>query len=119
MHTVLHAFQRDLHLELRPDDVWQVILAQFNFYINAHAKELRSVFVQYGGQKKLFLDIDPFCIWDCHVGTVAQRPAKMVKGNRSDPDMADWLLPKFTTTCDDDRSRMAMMLGHHEDLLLL
>ncbi|KAI1785227.1 hypothetical protein LXA43DRAFT_151204 [Ganoderma leucocontextum] len=30
------------HLRIRPDDVWLAILVQLNFYINAHAEELRS-----------------------------------------------------------------------------
>ena len=31
---IIRAFQQDLHLTIRPDDVWLAILTQFSFYVN-------------------------------------------------------------------------------------
>jgi hypothetical protein len=31
VHGIIRAFEQDLHLVLRPDDVWLAILVQFNF----------------------------------------------------------------------------------------
>ncbi|KAK5660211.1 hypothetical protein OQA88_13685 [Cercophora sp. LCS_1] len=110
VHTVLHAFQKDMHLELRPDDVWQAIMSQFGFYVNANAEELRHVFVNHGGQKQLELDITPLNIRTADVGVVAQGLASLVKENLADPELADWVMPKFSTTLDSDRAIAAMML---------
>ncbi|KAJ5890044.1 hypothetical protein N7504_010854 [Penicillium tannophilum] len=38
---------------IRREDVWFSILTQLNFFINAHAEELRSTFVAHDGQKAL------------------------------------------------------------------
>lgn len=110
VETVLHAFQHDMHLELRPDNVWHAIMSQFSFYINAHSEELRLVFVNHSGQKHLKLDITPYTIWDADVGHVSSRMAGLVKQNLADPDLADWLLPEFSTTLESDRVITAMML---------
>ena len=48
---LIHAFERDLHLEIRPDDVWLSIMTQFCMYINGNAERLRRVFVQHEGRK--------------------------------------------------------------------
>ena len=51
--TVLRAYNQHHHLVLRPDDVWQAIILQFNFYVNAHAEDLRHLFVPHKGKKHL------------------------------------------------------------------
>lgn len=39
MDTVVKAYNEHLHLEIRADDVWLTILAQFSIYVNEHAEE--------------------------------------------------------------------------------
>lgn len=46
-----YAYSRHHHLTLRPEDVWFAILSQLSFYINAHAEELRSLFVAHKGKR--------------------------------------------------------------------
>jgi hypothetical protein len=47
VNGVIRAFQQDLHLVLRPDDVWLAITTQFSFYVTtAHAEELRARYCQ-------------------------------------------------------------------------
>jgi hypothetical protein len=54
VNTVLKAYNQHYHLVIRPEDVWFSILVQLNVYINAHAEELRSMFVAHSGQKKSY-----------------------------------------------------------------
>jgi hypothetical protein len=58
---VMRAFQQDLHLVLRPDDVWLAITAQSSFYVNRHAEKLRTLFVAHEGKEELVVfDPAPF-----------------------------------------------------------
>ncbi|TDL19310.1 hypothetical protein BD410DRAFT_842215 [Rickenella mellea] len=43
---------------ITPDDVWISILSQLNFYLSAHAEELRGKFVSHDGQKGLIVECD-------------------------------------------------------------
>ncbi|TFK97240.1 hypothetical protein BDV98DRAFT_607709 [Pterulicium gracile] len=52
-HMTITAYNEHQHLVLRPDDVWIAILGQLNFYVNAHAKELRHHFVAHKGKNTL------------------------------------------------------------------
>ena len=47
VRTILSAWMQDVHLELRPDDVWHAILVQFSFFVNGNAEALRSVMVAH------------------------------------------------------------------------
>jgi hypothetical protein len=57
VHGIIHAFQQDLHLVLRPDDVCLAVITQFAFYVTGHAEELRSKFVAHEGTKNLVLEV--------------------------------------------------------------
>jgi hypothetical protein len=63
VHGIIHAFQQDLHLVLRPNDVWQAVISQFAFYVTGHAEELRSKFVAHTGTEHLVLEArETLCI---------------------------------------------------------
>lgn len=49
----LEAYNSHQGVILSPDDIWLFIILQLSKYINDHAEELRSVFVQHDGKKKL------------------------------------------------------------------
>jgi hypothetical protein len=53
--TEVKCYNGHQHLEIRPDDIWLSILTQSNFYANAHAEELREMFVAHQGKKNLKL----------------------------------------------------------------
>jgi hypothetical protein len=55
--TAIIAYNQHHHLIIRPEDVWFSVLVQLNVYINAHAEELRSIFVAHEGQKRLQLEV--------------------------------------------------------------
>jgi len=55
--SVVKAYNGHFHLVIRPEDVWFSILVQVNIYINAHAEEMREMFVAHEGQKELKLEV--------------------------------------------------------------
>ena len=75
------AFEQDLHLVLRPDDIWLAILTQFSLFVNNKAEELRSKFVAHEGKKDLILDIRPLSIWDQDIGSLARKMTKLLEEN--------------------------------------
>jgi hypothetical protein len=54
----VHAYNQHHHLIIRPEDIWFSILVQINVYINAHAEDMRSMFVAHEGKKELKLYAD-------------------------------------------------------------
>lgn len=108
-HTVIRAWQQDLHLKIRPDDVWLAILTQFSFFVNGNAEALRPVFVAHEGRVELVVDARPDTIETVDVGFVAQELASMVKQRLKDPNIATTLLPKFTTTTPHDQTTAAIV----------
>lgn len=109
VHGVLRAFQQDLHLTLRPDDVWLAIMTQFTFFVNGHADELRSSFVHHAHQETLSVDMRPQTLASVDMGLVARKMAALVQDKLVDPAIASMLLPEFTTTTDHDRATAAMV----------
>ncbi|KAL7942066.1 hypothetical protein V8C42DRAFT_333487 [Trichoderma barbatum] len=107
---IIRAFQQDLHLVLRPDDIWLAITIQLSFYINAHAEELRSFFVQHQGKKDLVIDLSPQTMANLDIPLAAKLFANLIQKNVLDPELKSWVLPDFSTTTDDDISVAAMVL---------
>ncbi|KAH8587431.1 hypothetical protein B0O99DRAFT_556691 [Bisporella sp. PMI_857] len=110
VNGIMRAFNQDLHLVLRPDDLWLAILTQFNFFVNGNAEELRSTFVAHGGKKQLELDIRPFSIFSANLGTLAQAMTGLIQENVKDPGLRDWIMPKFSTTTNEDSSVAAIIM---------
>jgi hypothetical protein len=108
-HTVIRAWQQDLHLRLRPDDIWLAILTQFSCFVNGNgnAEALRSIFVAHEGQQELAVDVDG-TIKSVDFGAIAQQLAAKAKERLVDPNIADTLLPTFTTTTPHDQAVAAM-----------
>ncbi|KAF9481143.1 hypothetical protein BDN70DRAFT_912402 [Pholiota conissans] len=97
VNTVKAAYNQHYHLIIKPDDVWMAILAQFNFYVNAHAEDLRHMFVTHEGKKELVIG----AVGSRHsvdFGALAVRMTKMIDENVIDKDLRDWILPDFSTT---------------------
>jgi len=47
------AYANHHHLRIRPDYIWLTILAQFSFYFQARAEQLRNKVVNFKGKKQL------------------------------------------------------------------
>lgn len=109
VNTLIWAFQQDLHLQLRPDDVWLGILTQLSFFVNGHAEDLRRVFVSHSGQRDISVDMRPSSLATLDVGFLARKLAAAVQSQLQEPTIASKFMLDFTTTTDDDRAIAAMV----------
>ena len=110
VHGIIRAFNQDLHLVLRPDDIWLAILTQFSFCVNGNAEQVRAHFVAHEGRKQLGVDVRPFPVFAADMGAVAQEFARLIQENVVDPELGAWALPRFSTTTDVDTSVAAVVL---------
>ena len=113
------AYNKHHDLVWRPDDVWQAILTQFSLYVTHSSEKLRDQFVEFKG--KCQLEIKAFgTLFTVDFGNLARRMVdEQIVENIKDPSIADWLIPKFTTTTENDRivasiSMMATLQSYFE-----
>lgn len=109
VYAAFHAYSKHHHLTIRPEDVWFAILSQLNFYINAHAEELRTYFVDHEGQKELTV----YAVGNIHTvdfGALAKHMTSLIQDNVKDPDLQDWIMPDFSTTTSSDRAVAAVLM---------
>lgn len=99
--AIFAAYCSHHNLELRPDDVWQAILAQFSLYVNANGETLRSKFVSHQGQKELTV-YDTGNLYTADFGLLSKKMADEIQKHIVDPAIKDWATPNFTTTTDND-----------------
>ncbi|KAF4626846.1 hypothetical protein G7Y89_g11311 [Cudoniella acicularis] len=113
------AYSNHQHLEIRPEDVWLSILSQVNIYINAHAEELRDVFVAHEGQKELDIEgEDPEISgggggrtnFSVDWGKFSYKMTDLIAKTIKDPTLREWILPSFSTTTELDRAVAAIMM---------
>lgn len=108
VRAALEAYNYHHHLVLRPEDVWFAVLTQFSFFVNAHAEELRSVFVAHEGKKGLVLS-DP---GQPDMGLMCRNMTKLIDANVVDPELRAWIMPAFsTTTMHDEVVASVIMMG--------
>lgn len=101
--VALDAYNKHHNLILRPDDVWQAILTQFSFYVNANAEGLRDSFVDFNGKKTLVITMGGTLL-SANFAVFANRMVdEQIATNLKSPDVTTWLLPKFSTTTSADR----------------
>jgi hypothetical protein len=110
VHGIKRAFQQDLHLVLRPDDIWLSILTQFSMFVNANAEHLRAYFVAHEGKKELVVDISPYPLDNIDMGKFAQEMTLEIEKNVVDVKLRDWIMPDYSTTTDNDRSVAAVVI---------
>ena len=110
VRAAFHAYNQHYHLIIRPDDVWFAILSQLNFYINAHAEELRNRFVSHEGQKELKIVFSSGSIDTLDFGVFARRMTALIQDNVKDPNVRDWIMPAFSTTTVCDRTTAAVLM---------
>jgi len=107
---IIRAFQQDLHLVLRPDDIWLSILTQFNMFVNGNSEHLRTQFVAHQGKKKLIIDARPHQFGDIDMGRFAQAMTQLIQENVVDPQLRELIMPNFSTTTGDDKSVAAIVM---------
>lgn len=109
VYALYHAYNHHHHLTIRPDDVWFAILNQINFYVNAHAEELRSFFVAHEGQKELTV-VEAGTIHTVDFGALAVRMTNEIQKNVLDPELQKWIMPEFSTTTNNDKVVAAIQM---------
>ena len=109
LDAAIAAWNNHHHLVLRPDDIWIAIISQLGFFIDKHAEELRSFFVEHKGQKQLEVVQDAL-IDKADYGTFAMQMAAEIGRNVKDPELVPWVIPDFSTTGDADRVAAAVLL---------
>ncbi len=97
----IHAYNRHYHLRIRPEDVWFAILSQLSLYINAHAEELRRLFVAHEGKRELVLEYYG-TRYTADFGLFAKEMGELIEQNVVDPELRRWMMPAFTTTTKSD-----------------
>ncbi|KAG6811064.1 hypothetical protein H0H92_009153 [Tricholoma furcatifolium] len=86
----------------KPDDVWIAIVSQLNFYINAHAEELRDKFVDHADKKELVVTSMAPSLTEVDFGDLAVQMIGQIDKNVKDKSLVPWVLPNFTTTTPND-----------------
>ena len=84
----------------QPDDVWQAILTQFSLYVTHNSEKLRDKFVDFKGKRQLEIETLG-TLFTVDFGKLARRMVdEQIVKNIKDPSIADWLIPKFSTTIE-------------------
>ncbi|SPJ84243.1 uncharacterized protein FTOL_10760 [Fusarium torulosum] len=109
--SAIQAYSNHYHLIIRPEDIWFAIILQLSFYMNANAEKLRHLFVTHQGKKKLtVLGIESgSSLEQIDFGSYAQKMVDLIDKNIHDRQLADWVMPDFSTTTFTDRSIAAVL----------
>ncbi|CAK7228963.1 hypothetical protein SCUCBS95973_007060 [Sporothrix curviconia] len=103
----LQAWGEHLHLVLQPDELWLTVLAQVNFYVNAHAAEVAARGVYDLRANETVVDAyypDWYTFMASLYAAVTQRtnPAtNSTSGCRCDWLQHEWISPNFTTSTNE------------------
>lgn len=110
VNAAFQAYSNHQGLVLRPDDVWQAIVTQMSFYVQARAEALRSKFVAHEGQCQLTVRVSGTLFTADHAD-VCQLLLNEIRKNIKDASVVDWLEPGFstTTTADSVASAISVM----------
>ncbi len=99
--SLFEAYDHHRRIALRSDDIWISIMISLAQYIDNHAEEMRSYFVDHDGKKELLIEYDggfEASAWEPLLQSFSDEIAKKTKAN-----IRDWVIPKFSTTTIKDR----------------
>ncbi|KAK3720054.1 hypothetical protein LTR37_003877 [Vermiconidia calcicola] len=88
VNAAITAYNQHHHLIIRPEDVWTAIITQFNFYVNAHAEELRDKFVAHEGKKELRLEYAGNR-YSFDFSIFAEQMGQLIQKNVVDPELRE------------------------------
>ena len=96
--TLYTAFAQHRSVTLSPDVIWLLISQGFSRYVNAHAEELRPLFVDHEGKKELVVFTERDLLsepadWPRLIGDFASKINQYTKG-----DIAHVITADFSTT---------------------
>jgi hypothetical protein len=99
----IDAWTQHRHLELRPDEVWFEILVQMNFYMAAHAEDVRKLFVDHDGKDIIYIQNST---WQGLVAGFGNSIQDRVKTDW----LLEWVRPGFSTSTSDDELKASVLL---------
>ncbi|CAK7224590.1 hypothetical protein SBRCBS47491_005603 [Sporothrix bragantina] len=105
----LQAWGEHLHLVLQPDEMWLTVLAQVNFYVNAHTADVAARGVYDLRANETVIDAyypDWYTFMASLYAAVTQRINPATKSNSTSGCNCDWLQhqwisPNFTTSTNE------------------
>jgi hypothetical protein len=101
----VEAWAQHQNLVLRPDEVWFEILAQLNFYMTAHAEDIRHMFVTHEGKEEIQ-------VWDFSWRTVIARFGEEIQQRVLTDWLLQWIMPGFSTSTENDgMTATVLMMG--------
>ena len=92
VHAALEAYNKQRHLNIRPEDVWFAILSQLGIWIHSD-DEAGAKLTNHDGKKDLTIIVSSRGGFE----TVADEICEMRK-KFTDPELAEWIIPEFSTT---------------------
>ncbi|KAL8923614.1 MAG: hypothetical protein Q9208_004561 [Pyrenodesmia sp. 3 TL-2023] len=104
VHGAIRAYNGHHHLRIRPEDVWFAdfpVISQFSLFVNAHAEELRRLFVAHKGKEELELKYGG-TRYTVDFGRFAKQMGELIEQKVVDPELRRWIMPAFTTTTKSD-----------------
>lgn len=101
----VEAWAQHQHLVLRPDEVWFEVLAQMNFYMTAHAEDIRHVFVTHEGKQEIQ-------VWEFTWRDVIARFGTEIQKRVLTDWLLNWIMPGFSTSTENDgMTATVLMMG--------
>ncbi len=100
--TVFEAYNNHCHLVLSPDDIWICVMNSLSIYVDKHAEEMRSIFVNHKGKEHLIVYVPPATIKTINYeSAVAKMMMEMSK--HLTIDILEWSQCDFTTSTEHSR----------------
>lgn len=104
------AYNNHHELVIRPDDIWLAILAAMAGYVDAHAEEMREVFVKHSGKERISIQVvDSSSVKDVDWARLVTSFGDEI-GKRTISGVLEWAEPGFTTSTAKDRVIGRIML---------
>ncbi|KAL2204624.1 hypothetical protein CC79DRAFT_1323417 [Sarocladium strictum] len=101
----VEAWAQHQNLMLRPDEIWFEILAQLNFYMTAHAEDVRHMFVTHEGKEEIQ-------VWDFTWKDVIARFGDEIQQRVLTDWLLEWIMPGFSTSTENDgMTATVLMMG--------
>lgn len=94
--AAFQAYNEHYPLKLSPDHVWIMITTSLSMFINNHAEEMRSIFVDFAGKKELEVE-GTGTIMSANYDLLIDLISQKIEENTKD-DIRSWLECNFTTT---------------------
>ncbi|KAH8172252.1 hypothetical protein LIA77_09020 [Sarocladium implicatum] len=101
----VEAWAQHQHLVLRADEVWFEVLAQMNFYMTAHAEDIRHLFVTHEGKQEIQ-------VWELTWRDVIAQFGSEIQKRVLTDWLLDWIMPGFSTSTENDgMTATVLMMG--------